>query len=542
MKRLTGLIFYIFLTVLNAGQKDRPNILWITVEDMSPTLGAYGDAFAKTPFLDQFSQKCLNYSNAFATAPVCSPSRSCLINGVYAQSQGTHQMRSAYNIPDFMNGFPSLLRQAGYYTTNNVKTDYNSANFQKIISASWDESSSKADWRGRKKEQPFFSVINLMTTHQSRTMVWPYDKFQKEIQSKLAQSELSDPQQVKLPPYYPDTPVIRKAVARFYDCLTLMDKEVQEILKKLKDDGLSDDTIVFFYSDHGSGMPRHKRALLDSGMRVPLMVHFPEKYKHLAPSGQGSWTDQLVSFVDFGPTVLSLCGQEIPNHVQGQPFLGKAKTESREYVYGHRDRVDEVIDMSRSIRNKKYLYIRNFMPHISYNAPTAWPDLGEIRHEFYRMTNKETMTKAQWHYAGPEKPVEELYDCESDPQNLENLAQSAKHLAIKNELKNALLSHVLKVNDLGFLAESSEAEINKNKLSWDFARSGGYSLRDIYSAAEDVGTASEAKLIENLKSKNKHVRYWGAIGLTAFKKVLNSESISCLVGSLDDPSEAVRIQ
>ncbi|MCM8529349.1 MAG: sulfatase, partial [Lentisphaeraceae bacterium] len=450
-------------------------------------------------------------SNAFATAPVCSPSRSCLINGVYAQSQGTHQMRSAYNIPDFMNGFPALLRKAGYYTTNNVKTDYNSANFQKIISDSWDESSPKADWRGRKKGQPFFSVINLMTTHQSRTMVWPYEKFQKEIQSKLTADEICDPEKVKLPPYYPDSPIIRKTVARFYDCVTLMDKEVEAILKKLADDGLAENTIVFFYSDHGSGMPRHKRALLDSGMKVPLMVHFPEKYKHLAPSGQGTWTNRLVSFVDFGPTVLNLCGIQLPDHLQGKTFLGKNSDESRKYVFGHRDRVDEVIDMARSVRSSKYLYIRNFMPHISYNSPTAWPDQGEIRHEFYRLANKESMTKAQWHFAGPNKAVEELYDCEADPMNLVNLADSAEHVDIKKELKSELEKHVLKINDLGFIAETAEEEINRKSLPWNFAKSAEYKLKEIYSAANDVGLADEKKLLENLKSPNMHVRYWGQL-------------------------------
>ena len=542
MKNILILISLIFIPLINTHAEERPNILWITVEDMSPTLGCYGDKFAKTPFLDSLSKKSLNYSNAFATAPVCSPSRSCLINGVYAQSQGTHQMRSAFKIPDYMNGFPALLRKAGYYTTNNVKTDYNSANFQKIISDSWDESSATADWRGKKKDQPFFSVINLMTTHQSRTMVWPYEKFKKDVQSKLSQEEVNDPAKVPLPPYYVDTPIVRKTVARFYDCVAVMDKEVEGILAKLKKDGLAENTIIFFYSDHGSGMPRHKRALLDSGMKVPLMVHFPEKYKHLAPDSNGSWTDRLVSFVDFGPSVLSLLGIDIPKHMQGEAFLGKQKTQERKYVYGHRDRVDEVIDMSRSIRNKKYLYIRNIMPHLSYNAPTGWPDLGEIRHEFYKAAKSGNMTPAQWHFAGPRKPVEELYDCEADPQNLKNLISSASHKSILNELRSELENHILKINDVGFIPEARNSEINGKNTAWDYTRNSGIGLKSIYKAAQDVGVASEASLLKNMDSENPDIRYWATVGLSAQKGTLSEDAIDALHIAMIDTAPAVRIQ
>jgi arylsulfatase A-like enzyme len=176
-----------------------------------------------------------------------------------------------------MTGFPSFLRKARYFTTNNVKTDYNSGNYQEIIKASWDVNSAAAHWRNRQQGKPFFSIFNLMTSHQSRSMVWPYEKFVSDVQSQLTKSEIHDPARVPLPPYYPDTPIVRKTVARFYDCVTVMDKQVGAILQQLEDDGLAEDTIVFFYSDHGSGMPRHKRALLDSGMRVPLLVRFPQK-------------------------------------------------------------------------------------------------------------------------------------------------------------------------------------------------------------------------------------------------------------------------
>ena len=272
-----------------------PNILWITAEDMSATLGCYGDDYAITPNIDQLASESVRYTHAFASAPVCSPSRSCLITGCYATSLGTHNMRSAFPIPESMNGFPALLRNEGWFTTNNVKTDYNTGNNELIIKNSWDDSSETAHWRNRKetdKLNPFFSVFNLMTSHQSRTMVWPYEQFQKDVQSLLTAKEIHDPAAAPVPPYYPDTPLIRREIARYYDCVTVMDKQVGELLQQLEDDGLAEDTIVFFYSDHGSGMPRHKRALLDSGMHVPLLVRFPEKYQHLTPAKPGETLDQ----------------------------------------------------------------------------------------------------------------------------------------------------------------------------------------------------------------------------------------------------------
>ncbi|MCP4172092.1 MAG: sulfatase, partial [Fuerstiella sp.] len=314
-----------------------PNILWITAEDMSPALGCYGDSYATTPNIDQLATESVRYTHSFATAPVCSPVRSCLITGCYATSLGTHNMRSAFPLPPSIRGFPALLKDAGYFTSNNVKTDYNTSDSARLIDESWDESSDTAHWRSRRdKTAPFFSVFNLMTSHQSRTMVWPYEKFQADVQSHISSVDVHDPATVPLPPYYPDTPIIRRDWARFHDCVTAMDQQVGEILQQLTDDGLADDTIVLFFSDHGSGMPRHKRALFDTGMHVPLLIRFPQKYRHLAPAGAGSVTDRMVSFVDFPPTVLNLCGLSIPGHMQGEAFLGDNVPAEREFALGHR--------------------------------------------------------------------------------------------------------------------------------------------------------------------------------------------------------------
>ena len=519
-----------------------PNILWITAEDMSPTLGCYGDDYAITPNIDQLASEGTLYENAFATSPVCSPSRSCIINGLSAASQGTQQMRSAFPIPEYMTGFPSLLRSLGYYTTNNVKTDYNSANWEAIIAASWDESSDTAHWRGRQDDQPFFAVFNLMTSHQSRSMVWPYQQFVDQVQSKLTADEIHHPDGAPVPPYYPDTPIVRKTLARFYDCVTVMDKEVGAILQQLEEDGLADNTIVFFYSDHGSGLPRHKRALLDSGMKVPLIVRFPEKYRNLAPSGPGSRTDRLVSFEDFGPSVLSLTGAEIPTYMEGKPFLGTGAGSPREYVFGHRDRVDEVHDLARSVRDKRYLYIRNYMPHLGYNQPTAWPDLGEIRHEFYAHAERGGMTAPQEHFAGPSRPLEELYDCQVDPQNLNNLANSSVHRDVLDRMRAQLKARLSDSRDLGFIPEALAWKLSHGATPYEMAwSSASYRQAALIKAASQVGRASEATLLSHLADSNPGVRYWGAMGFSA-AQVLSPKAITALIGALEDEEANVRIE
>lgn len=537
------LLLLLFLTSYSLLYPNQPNVLWITAEDMSPVLGAYGHPDAITPNIDALAKESVLFSHAFASAPVCSPSRSCLIQGCYPPTLSTQQMRSGFPVPAYMRGFPALLRKAGYYTSNNVKTDYNSGNYQDIITSSWNQNSADAHWRNRgDKKKPFFSVFNLMTSHQSRSMVWPYERFQKEIQSKLSTNEIHDPAKITLPPYYPDTPIIRKTVARFHDCVTAMDKEVGTLLQQLEKDGLAENTIVFFYSDHGSGMPRHKRALLDSGMHVPLLVRFPEKWKKYAPAKPGSKTGRMVAFVDFAPTILNLTGTEVPKYMQGIPFLGTNNKQKRKFIFGHRDRVDEVRDLARSVRDHNFLYIRNYMPHLGYNQPTAWPDLGEIRSEFYRLTDPKKMSAPQWDFAGPTRPVEELYDCKKDPHNLKNLANESSHKKVLRQLRGELNRHLIETRDLGFLPEYEAWKLFENSSGWEVGKSGKLDLQAVRTAAAQVGLAKEEALMENMKSKNMMVRYWGAIGLNAHKKKIGKESINALHMALNDKSPSVRIE
>jgi N-sulfoglucosamine sulfohydrolase len=451
---LAPIISLAWITTL--ASSPRPNILWITCEDMSPTLGCYGDKFADTPNLDKFASQSIRYTHAFATNPVCSPSRSCLITGVYANTLGTQHLRADFPIPRYIKGWPSLLRDVGYYTTNNVKTDYNTGSESRLIQESWDESSPKAHWRNRKgkdKDKPFFCIFNDMTTHQSRSMVWPYGEFREKVQSRLGECEIHDPAKVPVPPYYPDTHVVRKTLARFYDCVSVMDKNTGKLLEDLEKDGLAEDTIVFFYSDHGSGLPRHKRLTLDSGLHIPLLVRFPQKFRNFAPANPGESTDRLVSFIDFPPTVLDLLGLEIPGYMQGTPFLGAKPPEGKTYVFGARDRVDEAYDLTRSVRDKQFLYVRNYWPHISANQPSYYSNMGEIRGEITRLAKEENLDATQLSYAGPTRPREALFDTLADPLNLENLAGKPEYSQTKARLSKALAAHLVETRDLGFYPE-----------------------------------------------------------------------------------------
>lgn len=525
-------------------QGDRPNILWITCEDMSANLGCWGDAYSRTPNIDRLASQSVRYTNAYATAPVCSPARSCLITGVYATSLGTQNLRSAFPIPEYMRGFPSYLRDAGYFCTNNVKTDYNTSREPAIIAASWDECSGEAHWRHRQPRQPFFSVFNDMTTHQSRSMVWPYERFQREVQGRLSAEERHDAAEAPLPPYYPDTAITRRTVARYYDCITAMDKNVGTILEQLEHDGLAENTVVFFFSDHGAGMPRHKRLVLDSGLHVPLLIRFPRKYRHLAPAGAGETVGRLVSFVDFPPTVLSIAGLAIPDYMQGVAFLGPAAAAPRDYVYGARDRVDEAYDLARSVRDKRYLYVRNYMRHLSYNQPSSYSDQGEIRQQITRLAEEGKLSGPQLHYAGPSRPVEELYDSENDPHQVRNLADSPDHRAILERMRAVHRRWVVATHDTGFLPEAEMWQRSQGSTPYEMAqRPAQYPQQRTAKAADLVGRGPEAlsRQIELLQDPDGAVRYWAAVGLRALGRPAAAAE-QALERALDDSSPSVRVQ
>ena len=332
---LTGAACLSFTSSMSAGQEThRPNILWITSEDNSPLLGCYGDTFATTPNLDRFATEGIVFENAFANVPVCAPTRFTILTGMNACSMGTQHMRSRYDIPPFIRPYTRYLQNAGYYCTNRSKTDYNYATDDK---SHWDECSREAHYKNRRPGQPFFAVFNITVSHES------------SIHNQQPRTR-HDQAQLHLPPYHPDTPEIRQNWAQYYDKVEDMDSQVGEILDELEKSGLAGDTIVFYYSDHGGVICRSKRFVYDSGTHVPMIVRFPDKYRHLAPGKQGSRTDRLVSFVDLAPTVLSLAGIEIPGHMQGEAFLGDRSKPKREYVYLFRGRMDERYDMMCVVR------------------------------------------------------------------------------------------------------------------------------------------------------------------------------------------------
>ena len=426
-------------STLNAA--DRPNILWLSTEDMSPNLGCHGDADAHTPHIDELAAEGIRYANAFVPCPVCATCRSSIITGVYSAALGTHHMRSKVKIPAEIRCFPEYLRGAGYYCTNNEKQDYNF----KSPPGSWDESSHQATWQNRPtKETPFFAVFNFTGTHES-SIRGDEPKYSQTI-AKLSTEVLQDPAKLKLPPYYPDTPKVRAHWARSYNVVAALDLWIAERLAELDAAGVADDTIVSFWSDHGAGMPRHKRWLYDTGTHVPLIVYVPEKWRHLVPCKPGEVRDQLVSLVDLGPTVLNLAGVKIPACMQGQPFLGPNLPAPRQYVYGTRDRMDESYDMLRSVRDGRYKYIRNYMPQRPYAQSQSYGDNSDIMREWRRLADAGELNVEQALFMRGEKPKEELYDLAVDPYELNNLAENTNHGSTQSLPRGTLSTELLEKN------------------------------------------------------------------------------------------------
>lgn len=508
---------------------------------MNLQIGAYGDPYALTPNLDRLAGEGVRYTRAFATAPVCSPARSCLITGMYATTLGTHNLRSRFPIPDRVHGFPSLLRAAGYYCTNNVKTDYNTSREPDLIAESWDDCSPKAHWRGRRPGQPFFAVFNSMDTHQSRT----FESHEPELVRRLRPEERHDPARAPVPPYYPDTPAVRRTLARFYDGITLMDRDhAGRLLRELREDGLEEDTIVFFYGDNGMGLPRGKRTLYDTGLQVALIVRFPGKYRAWAPGPPGGTVDRLVSFVDFAPTVLSLAGIPAPPHFQGTAFLGPAAGPPPETVFGARDRVDEAFDLSRSVRDRRWLYVRHYLPHLPHAQPERFSDQAAMRREILRLAAEGKLPEGPRTYAGPRKPCEELFDTDSDPHQIRNLAGSPAHRTILDRMRDRLRKWILETRDLGFLPEPEMRRRFGGDPPEEAARRPGvYPLERILETAERAGRpGEEEELAGRLRDPDPAVRYWAAVGLHAAGPAAVRARGEELRAALGDGSACVRIE
>ena len=436
-----------------AGPRLRPNIVWISNEDMSPRLGAYGDPLARTPVLDRLAKESIRYTNAFTTAPVCAPSRAAIITGMYQSAIGAQHMRTTEDrvpelpgpylaVPPFyVKAFPEYLRAGGYYTSNRSKTDYQFGEPFTI----WDDLGRNAHWRNRSDEsQPFFSVFNLTVTHESQ--IFPTSPARK------GKPLVTDPAKVPVPPYYPDTPLIREELARMYDNIADLDSQVGDILQQLEADGLAGNTIVFYWSDHGDGIPRSKRSLYDSGLRVPLMIRWPKALN--PPFAPGSVNEELVSFVDLAPTVLSIAGVAVPSHLQGRVLVGPNAAPAPEYVFAARDRMDIEYDMMRSARNGRFLYVRNFQSELPYAGHIIYRNQSAILQEWYRLQAEGKLTGAAALWMRTNRPSEELYDTAADPHQVHDLSGDSAHRPTLERMRKAVTDWMTRIADQGLINEA----------------------------------------------------------------------------------------
>ena len=484
-------------------KKPLPNILWITSEDNGLFLGCYGDSFATTPNLDRLASEGFRYTHAYANTPVCAPARNTIITGVYACSNGHEQMRSLYAKSETVRYYTEYLKKQGYYCTNNSKTDYNTSSVD--LGTMWDECSREAHYRNRAEGQPFFAIFNLITSHES------------SIHTSIPSDQLRHrPEDVTLPPYHPDTPEMRHDWAQYYDKVEDMDAQVGALLQELEEEGLAENTIVFYYSDHGGVLGRSKRFLYETGTHVPFIVRIPEKYKHLYPADQpGSEVDRLISFVDLAPTVVSLAGLETPHYMQGSAFLGEFQGPEPFIVYMFRDRMDGKYDMSRSITDGEYRYIRNYNPNTVYLQHLNYLWLAPSMRSWEQAYLSGNCNEVQARWWKP-KPVEELYHIPQDPWEVNNLAGDPAQEERLETMRNECIGLGIDIKDAGFIPEADRNIRAGDTPIYDYMRNGNVPLKEIILAAvqaTDRDPENMGELLELLENDDSAIRYWAAEGL-----------------------------
>lgn len=426
---------------------DRPNILWLVAEDLSPIIPAFGDDTVATPNLDRLAAEGVRYTRVFSTSGVCAPSRAALATGMYQNRIGAQHMRttnvSGFGVdglipyeavpPPFVKMHSQYFREAGYYTSNNAKEDYQ---FRKAVTA-WDDSSRTAHWRNRGPDQPFFSVFNFNITHESQ--IWVQAENPLRVPEDL---------EVPIPPYLPDTAVAQRDVRQVYSNIVAMDEQVGQILEELEQDGLLERTVIFWYSDHGGPLPRQKRLLYDAGLQVPMIIRYPDRWR------AGELDDQLISFVDFKSTALSLAGIEPPEYVDGRAFAGEFQSsESREYIHAAADRFDRQYDTIRAVRDDRFKYLRNYHPERGYYLPLTYREQMPIMQELLRLRDQNGLTEAQSQWFRESKPAEELFDTLADPHELTNLALDPAYSDKLLELRAELDRWLSGFDDKGMMPE-----------------------------------------------------------------------------------------
>ncbi len=504
----------------------KPNILWLSCEDISLYLSMYGDSTVPTPNLDRLASEGIVFENAFTVHGVCSPSRNSIITGMYPTSQGANLMRTwGKKFPDSIKCLPHYFQLEGYYCTNNEKTDYNFT--EPAMQSIWDECSHSAHYRYRKKGQPFFAVFNDGVTHESQmwTIKWHMYKVYKE--------------DVPLPPYYPDNPVVREDVAQNYSNVIDMDHHVGAMLRQLEKDGLMDSTIIVFWSDHGGPLPRQKREIDENGTHVPMIIRLPNK------QWAGTRFKGLVSLIDLGPTMLSICGMDIPKNMQGQAFMGK-DFEPRKYIYTARDRIGSFYDLCRGVRDERYFYIRDYMPSTSGTPRSAYRMQMAMMQELSKLHKTGKLNNEPLEQWFKEKqPVELLYDCKNDPYQINNLADDPAYKDTLQRLRKAHKKWMIETKDAGLIPEPRLFRMQEThgKTIYEIARLHDYPfefLRYVAALPWKKGKASSQELCNALKDTLPSIRYWAATGLgelgddaLAFKEKL--------IETLDDSAPSVRM-
>jgi N-sulfoglucosamine sulfohydrolase len=495
----------------------RPNILWITCEDISPYLGSYGYEHAHTPNLDELAAKGIRHTNAWANAPVCAVARSAILTGMHSSTIGTHQMRSRPQLPASIPAYSAIFREAGYYTTNNVKTDYNSS-FEHDLSLIWDESSRTAHFRNRAEGQPFFAVFNITATHESQLAT---DRIAHYVSEGLIPEQPRvDPQELTLPPYHPDLPEIRQDWARFHDLITLMDRMTGDILRELEEEGLADNTIVFFYADHGGMLARSKRYIYNVGTQVPLIVHLPEKWRHLSKVKPGNTDNRMVNFVDLAPTVLSIAGLEVPEIMQGKPFLGKKLGKKPVLTFFYRDRMSERYDFSRAVTDGRYYFIRHFNPHKPEGRDSRYgPNMHAGWRAWEEAFEQGLTDEVQSRFFQP-KDLVYLFDTQNDPWHINNLSEDQEQRRRMKSLSDALDKWMIETRDIGLIPEPMFHQLAGPGLAYptmyDYAQSNDYPVATILVAAKIAAEGRPENIpvfLENIAHNHPVMRYWGAYGL-----------------------------
>ncbi len=516
VKKALNISYIIFFSILffscnNTDEK--PNIVWLVTEDNSiHYMNLYTKGGAEMPAISALANQGVVFDNAFSNAPVCSVARSTIITGAYAPRIGTqyHRKMSQVKLPNNIKPLPIYLKQAGYYVTNNAKEDYNFIKEEKI----WDESSLKATYKNRKDGQPFFHVQNFHNTHEGKLHF-----NEKQLSEALNSNNLDS---IKPFPYHPDTPTFRYTQSLLHNHHKDVDKEMGKFIENLEKEGLMENTIIFYYGDHGGVLPRSKGYLYESGLNVPMVVRIPKKWKKLSPFKGGTRTSSFVDFVDLVPTVLSLAGIKIPEGIDGTPFMGKglkkSQIEKQDTTFGYADRFDEKYDLVRSVRKGKYKYIRNYQPFNLDGLYNYYRYKMLAYKEWYKLYQEKKLNKIQSRFFNAKSP-EALYDIEKDPHEINNLAQNAQYKETLINLRETLNNHVISQADLSFFPEPYFLE-NGLEDALGFGQENKNLIKEIVTTADlslQPYNEVSAKIKDALNNTNPWIRYWGLITCSSFR-------------------------